>query len=178
MGTQSSYPYAQASKTNIKNIIKIKDNFPKLSTKKIKEIHKVFNKFKKNKPRFNIMTKELSRKQIIVPMSSNNSEKFMMLFNKHVANINRAFKNIKLDIMTNFIRADNIRLTITTNKVVSILDLNTIENYIKNIDIINLNNVILPKLSQSKSYLKILGISYFVENTNVLITANIVKRML
>jgi len=82
----------------------------------------------------------------------------MVLFNKHVANINRAFKNIKLDIMTNFIRADNIRLTITTNKVVSILDLNTIENYIKNIDVINLNNVILPKISQSKSYLKILGI--------------------
>ena len=124
------------------------------------------------------MTKELSRKQITVPMSSNNSKKFMVLFNKHVVNINRAFKNIKLDIMTNFIRVDDIRLTITTNKVVSILDLNTIENYIKNIDVINLNNVILPKISQSKSYLKILGISYFVENTNVLITANIVKRML
>jgi len=152
------YPYAQVSRTNIKNIIKIKDNFPKLSTKKIEEVHKVFNKFKKNKSRFNIITKELSRKQITVPMCSNNSEKFMVLFNKHVANINRAFKNIKLDIMTNFIRADNIRLTITTNKVVSILDLNTIENYIKNIDVINLNNVILPKISQSKSYLKILGI--------------------
>jgi len=80
--------------------------------------------------------------------------------------------------MTNLIRADNIRLTITTNKVIFILDLNTIENYIKNIDVINLNNVILPKISQSKSYLKILDISYFVENTNILITANIVKRML
>jgi len=178
LGTQGSHSYAQASRTNIKDIIKIKDNFPKLSTKKIEEVHKVFNKFKKNKPRFNIITKELSRKQIIVPMSSNNSEKFMVLFNRHVANINRASKNIKLDIMTNFIRADNIRLTITTNKVISTLDLNTIENYIKNIDVINLNNVILPKLSQSKLYLKILGISYFVKDTNALITANIVKRML
>ncbi len=57
LGTQSSELYAQTSRANIKNIIKIKDNFPKLSTKKIEEVHKVFNKFKKNKPRFNIMIK-------------------------------------------------------------------------------------------------------------------------
>ena len=36
---------------------------------------------------------------------------------------------------------------ITINKVASILDFNTIENYIKNIDIVNLNNIMSPKLS-------------------------------
>jgi len=145
-GTQSSCSYAQASWTNIKNIIKIKDNFPNLFTKKIEEIHKVLNETKKNKPRLNIMTKRLSRKQIIVLISLNNLEKFMVLSNKHVANINRALKDIKLDVMTDFIRVDSRELMITTNKVVSTSDLNTIENYIKNTDVVDLNDIMSPRL--------------------------------
>ena len=49
--------------------------------------------------------------------------------------------------LTYDIRVDSRGLIITTNKVTSTLDLNTIENYIKNIDIVNLNNIMLPKLS-------------------------------
>ena len=49
------------------------------------------------------MTKSLSRKQIIVLISSNNLEKFMILFNKYVANINRALKDIKSGVIANFI---------------------------------------------------------------------------
>ena len=67
---------------------------------------------------------------------------------------------------------------ITINKVASILDFNTIENYIKNIDIVNLNNIMSPKLSQSKLYLKILNILYLIKNKNVPITTNITKRIL
>jgi len=66
-----------------------------------------------------MIIKRPSRKQIIVPISSNNLEKFIMLSDKHIVNINRAFKDIKSDVMTDFIRADSRELTITTNKVAS-----------------------------------------------------------
>ena len=36
-------------------------------------------------------------------MSFNNSEKFMVLFNKYIANINKALKDIKLDVVADFI---------------------------------------------------------------------------
>lgn len=48
------YSYAQVSKSNIKKIVKIKDNFPNFSTKKIEKVHKVLNRPKKNKSRLNI----------------------------------------------------------------------------------------------------------------------------
>ena len=127
--------------------------------------------------------KDLLRRQVLVLISSANSEKFMILSNKHVANINKALKNIKSAIMSDFIWADFIwadgrGFTIITNKVTSTLDLNIIEKYIKNINVVNLNNIMLPRLLQSKSYLKILGISYHIEKMNILITANIIKRVL
>lgn len=57
-------------------------------------------------------------------------------------------------------------MVITTNKVAAILDLNTIEKYIKNINIVDTNEVMSPKLSQSKLYLKILDIPYYIKNTD------------
>ena len=65
-----------------------------------------------------------------------------------------------------------------TNKVTSSLDLSTIERYIKNIDIIDSEDIIASKLSQSKSYLKILGIPYLIKDTNVPITSDVVKRVI
>jgi len=59
---QTNQLYAQVPKSNIKNIIKIKENFLNLSAKKIEEVHKVLNKLKKEKPRLNITTKESLRK--------------------------------------------------------------------------------------------------------------------
>jgi len=56
-------------------IIKIKDNFIKLLAKKIIEIHNIVNnKEKKIKLRINMITKDLSRKQVIISMSTNNLE--------------------------------------------------------------------------------------------------------
>jgi len=70
--------YAKASISNINNIIKIKNAFSKLSPSKVSEIHNIiFNSNQRSKPKVNITTKELSRKQIIIPMSSNNMEKFI-----------------------------------------------------------------------------------------------------
>ena len=49
-----------------------------------------------------------------------------------------------------------------TNKVTSQFNLNTIESYIKNINIINIEDIMTFHLPQSKSYLKIIGISYMI----------------
>ena len=44
MNIYSSWLYTEVSLTNIKEIVKIKNNFPNLLTKEIKEIQKVINK--------------------------------------------------------------------------------------------------------------------------------------
>ena len=92
------------------------------------------------------MIKSSSRKQVIIPISLNNSQNFMLLFNKYVFNINRVLKDIKSDIMANFIHANNKRLIIIANKVAYALNLNTIEKYIKNINNINSEDVISSRL--------------------------------
>jgi len=58
---------------------------------------------KKKKPKLNMTTKGFLRKQTIIQMSSNNSEKIMAMSSKYIANINRALKDIKLDIMADFL---------------------------------------------------------------------------
>ena len=99
----NSHLYAQPSKNNINNIVKIKENFPKLSNKKVKEVYKIINNSKKEKPKLNMMTKGLLRKQVIIPINSIITNRFIMIFNKHVENINRVLKSIKLDVIANFI---------------------------------------------------------------------------
>jgi len=43
---------------------------------------------------------------------------------------------------------------------------------------VNMNEVMSPRLPQSKSYLKILDIPYYIENTNLTITPDIVATVL
>ena len=137
----------QASSSNIKEILKIKENFSNLSPKKIEKIHKSMNKLRKERPRINMIIKSPSRRQVIIPISTNNISKFMSLSSKHISNINRALKNIKSEIMANFVYIDNWELIITTNKVTSQSDLNTIKIYIKNIDVINSEDIMTLYLS-------------------------------
>ena len=54
------------------------------------------------------------------------------------------------------------------------MELQTIENYIKDANYIKAEGVEVPHLPQSKSYLKIIGILYLVENTNTPITSVVV----
>ena len=82
-------------------------------------------------------------------MSLGNSSKFMVLSNKYVSNINKALKDIKSDILADFIQANNKGLKITTNKVISTLDLSIIKKYIKNVDVVNSNNVFVMILAWS-----------------------------
>ena len=180
-GDQMTRPklYAQASKGDVNEIIKIKDAFPKLSPKFFLEIHKVINNLNmKEKLKFNMTTKGPSCKQVIIPMGLNNPDRVMACSNIHVANINSSLKNIKSEVTVDFIRPDNKDIIVTTNKVAATSDLKVIEDYIKNLNDIDLNNVMSPRLLQSKSYLKILGITYLVEDTNLSLTCDIVERIL
>ena len=136
--------YAQTTSPNIKEILKINENFPNLLAKKIENIHNTINNFGKVKPRINMTTKDSSKRQIIVSMSDDNKLKFMLLSNSHIANLNRVLKNIKLDIIANFVRLDQYGIIITINKVASVSDLYTIENYIKNTDNMNLDDILPP----------------------------------
>jgi len=99
--------YAQASSmnssTNTSKILKIKETFLKLQAKKIENIQKIINGKGKPKPKMNMTTKSLFRKQIIIPMSNENKSRFMKSPGDHITNINRALKNIKSEIMADFI---------------------------------------------------------------------------
>jgi len=123
-------------------------------------------------------TKGPSRQQIIISISFNNITKFMSLFSKHIVNINRTLKNIKSKIMTDFICSNHQGLIIISNKVTFQSELSTIKNYIKNINVINLENFISPYLSQSKSYLKIIGIPYIMKDTNVSLYSSIIESII
>ena len=136
-------------------------------------MHKVLNNSKKDKSEFNMTTKGPFRKQVIIPMSLLNTNRFMAKSNQHITNINRLLKDIKSNVLADFIYTDNKEMIITTNKVATNSNLKVIENYIKNV-----NEVMSPKLSQSKSYLKILGISYYIKNTNLPITPDIIEKII
>ena len=85
----------------------------------------------------------------------------------HITNLNRALKNIKSDVMADFVHSDQTGITIVMNKIAALLDLQMIEKYIKQANQIDSENLETPQLPQSKSYLKIIGIPYLLENTYV-----------
>jgi len=117
-------------------------------------------------------TKGPLNKQVIITMSSNNSEKMIVKANAYVSNLNKFLKRVKSEY---FIYTDNKRLLITTNKVVVTSNLNIIKKYIKDLNDIDYNDIESPRLSQFKSYFKILSISYFVEDTNLPILSDTIE---
>jgi len=161
------------------NSLKIKDAFPKLSLNKVSEIHNIMNKsLQKGKPKLSMTSKDSFRKQIIILMGTNNVERVMVQSNAHIANINWLLKGIKFEVSANYIWLNSKDIVVTTNKVAISSDLNMVEKYIKKLNNINVSDVMSPKLPQLKSYLKILGIPYFIEDTNLLIMLYIIKRII
>jgi len=125
---KKSYPQASSSSANIiRETLKIKEAFSNLQNKKIENIQKIIRGEDKPKPKFNMTTKRLSKKQIIVPMNINNRMQFIKESSAHITNINRALKNIKSEVVADFAQLENSGIVITTNKVVVSLDLQTIE---------------------------------------------------
>ena len=102
----------------------------------------------------------------------------MTLSSIHISNLNSILKNIKSEIMADFTQTNQHSIVITMNKVVSLLDLQTIEKYVKNLEHNDSEDIKLPCLSQLKSYLKIIGIPYLMENTNTSINSSFVKIIL
>ena len=120
-------------------------------------------------------TKSPSHKQIIIPMGKENTEKFMISASNHVANINSALKSIKLDIIVDYIQKEPIDVIIVTDKIALPSNIQVIKNFVKNVENINSEDIELPKLPQSKSYLKIIDIPYFIENSNITISSDFVE---
>ena len=100
--------YAQALKSgsNTKKVLKIKEAFPNLQENKIENIQKIIKGDGKFKPRINMTTKGPFRKQVIILISSDNKMKFMEDSSNYVTNLNKALKNIKLEVMVDFIQPD------------------------------------------------------------------------
>jgi len=82
-------------------------------------------------------TKSLSRKQVIVLMNGDNILKFMKKSSLHISNINRALRNIKSNVLVDFIHSDHLGITIVTCKVALSSNLQVIENYVKSVDCID-----------------------------------------
>ena len=115
-------------------------------------------------------TKSPFRKNVIIPMNIDNIIRFMKKSSLHIWNLNRALKNIKSDVLVNFICSDLLDITIITCKVALVSDLQVMKNYIISVNGINSTGVEVLHLFQSKSYLKIIGILYYQENSMIPIT--------
>ena len=127
--TQPSKSYTQALKQNISmsEVIKIKEVFPSIGAKKIDQINNIVKGTPKTRPRVQMTTKRPSRKHIIIPMSNDNNSKFMKNSSVHIANINRALKNVKSEVLVNFIHSDSLGIMVVTNKISLQSDLQIIE---------------------------------------------------
>jgi len=127
--------------------LKIKETFSSLKAKGINNIQKIIKGNGKPKLCINMTTKGPSRKQVIVPINNNNKRNFMEKSSSHVTNMNSTLKDVKSEIMVDFVQVNFKDIIIVTNKVALILDLQTIENYVKNTNCINAEGVDIPQLS-------------------------------
>jgi len=112
-------------------------------------------------------TKDPSQKQVIIPMDNEVAKRYLKDAGIHIININCILKNIKSNIITDFIRVDDKEIVITTNNIASPSNLQEIEKCIKNLLTNDTEQVFSPRLPQSKSYLKIIGILYISKYSNM-----------
>jgi len=96
----------------------------------------------------------------------------------HIININRALKNIKLKIMVDFICVEDKGIVISTNNIALPSDLQEIEKYIKSLLANDSDQISFPRLPQSKSYLKIVGIPYVNKQSNLHISPEDIEKIL
>ena len=111
-------------------------------------------------------------------MKGNNANNFIKDLSMHIININWTLKNIKSNVMVDYICIDSKGIVMTTNSIVSPLDLQAMKKYIKSTSSVNTNQVQLLWLSQSKSYLKIVGIPYLSKVTNTYIISEDTEKIL
>ncbi len=75
--------------------LKIKEAFPTLNANNINNIQQIIKGNSKPKPYINMTTKDLSKKQIIIPMNDVNRNNFIRNSNVYVTNMNRTLKTLR-----------------------------------------------------------------------------------
>ena len=123
-------------------------------------------------------TKGPSHKQVIVPMNSKVAGRFLKNSSIHIINIKCALKNIKSKIMADFIYIKDKDIVISTNNIASPSNLQEIEKYVKSSLANDSDQMSSPRLPQLKSYLKIVGIPYVNEQSNLHISPEDLKKIL
>ena len=156
--------YAQTSKSNlshIEDIVQVKEVFPTLSADEVGKVLKIKNSRGDNrKPKINMTTRELSRKEVIILMTKHIAELIVNSAHIHITNINKCLRNSKSDIVADFIQSTNNGIIITTSKPANDLNLAIIEKYLKSIQNIDSDLIESSCLPKSKSYMKIIGLLY------------------
>jgi len=71
----------------------------------------------------------------------------MVWSNTYIANINKLLKNIKSEILVNFIQSDNKGIIVTTHNITTTSDLNIIEKYVKDTNNVNWSDIMSSRLS-------------------------------
>ena len=154
--------YARATLSNSADVLKLWEAFPSLPNNKILDMHKagLQNKGTSTRHKVQTTTKGPSRKNVLIPLEPVHKNFVYSKANAHVAAINNTLKSHKSKVHIDCIRLSLNGISITTNKVASPSDLTIIEKYFKGLEDLS-NADITPRLPQSKSYLKILGVPYF-----------------
>ena len=129
----ASKSYTQASKQNISmsEVIKIKEAFLSIDAQKINQINNIIKGNLKPKPYIQMTTKSPLRKQVIILMGKDNISNFIKNSSLHVSNINRSLRNVKSEVLVDFIYSDPLDIMIVTNKVSLQSNLQIIEKYVK-----------------------------------------------
>ena len=127
--------YAQVSRQNTStmDVIKIKETFPSIGVEKIDQINNIVKGAPKQKPCIQMTTKGPSYKQVIIPMGNENNINFMKNSSIHITNLNRNFRNVKSEVLVDFICSNPLGIMVVTNKVSLPSDLLIIKNYVKNL---------------------------------------------
>ena len=123
-------------------------------------------------------TKSPSCKQVIILINSEAVGRFLKDSSIHIININCTLKNIKSKIMANFIYIEDKGIIISTNNVVLPSNIQKIEKYVKSLLANDSDQISSPGLSQSKSYLKIVGILYINKQSNLHISPKDIEKIL
>ena len=117
MKLTKSYTQAARQTASTSDVLKIKESFPALNAKQIDRVNNIIKDNPNPKPHIKMTTKGPSRKQVIVPISNDNTIFFTKNSRLYVAYINKLLRNAKSDIVVDFIRSDTIGPVIITNKV-------------------------------------------------------------
>ena len=151
--------------------------FPSLLANKVERILKVKNSSEDmEKLKLNMMTRGPFRKEVIIPMIKLNTKLIMKSAHTYITNINKYLENFKSDIIADFICISNNGVIITMNCPEDTLDLLTIENFLKSINNINPDSIEDSCLLKSKSFMKIVGLSYNSELG--VVTSNFIESVL